>query len=345
MKKNILILVLLCSQLLPIGYIYAKKITELDDFYKDPFLIVNEKQFYIWDRVLRKVFIYSKTNYEKIDEFGKRGEGPGEFISIGNVFLLDDYICVSSFPKLCFFSKKGKFKKEIKGPLDAGAFVPIGKNFIGKSYPHSGPYKEEGKIQFSLYNSNLKMKKDIYLVKYHKFAWPGEKKENILWIRPCIKAVSYQNKIIIGSSYEGFLLLFFDSNGNMLYKIDKQYEKRLVTKEEKKELLNEAKIRMGEKRWNEHKFMYNVVFPDYYPAFSNFVIENNKIYVFQFPKDETIEISILDLKGKPLDKKNIPLIERSIIEKGRFSIHDGKMYYVIDNIETENWELNEIEID
>jgi len=343
MKKNILILVLLCSQLLSTGYAFAKKIAKLKDFYKDPFILIDEKKIYIWDRYLRKVFIYSKNTYEKISEFGKRGEGPGEFIGINNVFLLDDYICVSSFPKLCFFNKKGKFKKQIKGPANTGGFMPFGTNFVGIVYQSSDRYSKESKILFCLFDSSMQKKRDIFSTEIYKATWPGEYKENVMWVRDCIKAVPYKDKLIIGSTYQGFHFEVFDKNGDKLYIISRKYDKRKIADNEKKMKLDEFKKKMGEIKWKKYKMKYKPVFPDSYPAYQNFSVDNNMIYVFLFPKQKAVEVIVLDISGSFVGKKEIPKIKSNIIEKGRFDVWDGKLYYLNDNIEEEKWELNEVE--
>lgn len=344
-KTSFVIIIILFSSLLIIVNGHAKKIADIDEVYKDPFVLVDNEQFYVWDRALRKVVIYSKKNLKKITEFGKRGEGPGEFMTISCAYLSNDNIYVSSFQKLCIFNKEGKFKKEIKGNNNASSFKYFGKNFIGISYPYSKPYDKEGKMIFSLFDKGLKKKKDIFTAIYHKAVWPGQKRENILWIRGCTKAVPYYDKLIIGATYNGLYFAVFDTEGTMLYEIKKEYKKRRVTESEKKRRINESKRRMGERRWNDYKMMYNIVFPNYYPAFDNFIVDNNKIYVFLFPGEKTEEVLILNLEGKLLDKKIIPVMKTTIIDWARFAIRDGKIYYFDENEEGERWELHEVNID
>jgi len=343
-KEKIIVLLILFTSLLVTVNVHAKKLAVLNDYYKDPFLIVDNDQFYVWDRALRKVYIYYRENFKKVAEFGKRGEGPGEFTGISWVSINEDFIFVSSYPKICIFDKKGNFKKQVKGPTNAGAFKPFGNNYVGVSYPYTDPYDKECEMLFGLFNSNLKKKKDIYLAKTHRATWPGERKENVLWIRGCTKAVPYKDKLVIGSTYKGFYFAVFDLQGDMLCEINRNYEKRKVTEDVKSKRINEHRRITGEQEWKKHKMMYNIVFSEYFPAYTNFVVDDNKIYVFLFPKDGTEEVLILDLKGKLLKKVYFTAMNSSIIDWGRFSIRDGKLLYVDENFDEETWELHEIDL-
>jgi len=343
-RANLLILLFLCSQLLSTSYTTAKKLTAFYDLYESPFIIVDKENFYIWDRALLKICIYSKKNYRKITEFGKRGEGPGEFVSINKVFLLSDYICVSSFPKLCFFNKKGKLIKQIKGPSNAGSFIPFGKNFVGTIFPSPDSNSKEANILFCLFDSSLQKKRDIFSTKIHKAAWQGKKKMNVSWVRDCIKALTSKNKLIIGTTHKGLYFEVFDKKGDKLYIINRRYDERKINDNEKRMILDEAKTMWGERRWNNYKMRFNPVFPDFYPAYQNFTIDNNMIYIFLFPMQDTIEVIILDISGNFVGKKEIPKIKYNIIKWGRFDVWDGKLYYLNDNIEEEKWELNEVDL-
>lgn len=345
--KNVsfIIITVIFSSLLMSLNARTQKYTSFDENYRDPFILMDDEQFYIWDKTLRKVVIYSMKSLKRIAEFGKKGEGPGEFISINCASLDNDYIYISSFPKLCIFSKNGIFKKEIKGNADAGSFKPFGKYLLGISHPYSNPNGNEGKMIFGLFDSGLKKEKDIYTAEYHFFAWAGDKKENILWIRDCIKAVPFKSKLIIGTTYKGFYFIVFDQAGNMLYEIKKEYEKRKVTESDKKRRIDDFKKHFGDQRWNEHNLMYNIVFPEYYPAFSNFIVDRSRIYVFLIPEGEEEEILILNLEGQVLGKNTIPSMNINTLDRERFTVWNGKLYYLEDNLEEERWELHELNID
>jgi hypothetical protein len=343
-KSILIILILLSYSLIANANENSKKVLVLEDIYKSPYLLVDNENFYITDRYLRKVFIYSNEKLEKISEFGRKGEGPGEFMVINCTSLTDDYICISSFPKLCFFNKKGKLIKEIKGPPDTGTFKPFGKNFIGQSYPYSKPSDKIYRILYSLFDPGLSKKKDIYLAEFNKFVIYSRPKMISMWVRDCTKAVPYKDKLIVGSTYKGFYFSVFDVNGNMLNEITIDYEKRKITDEEKQRKINEDKKDSSEQRWNDLIARVEIRFPEYYPAYANFIVDNHKIYVFLYPR-ETTEIRVLDFKGILLKKRNIPYFKYGFITGDQHTIYEGKFYYLIDNKEEETWEIHTINID
>jgi thioredoxin-related protein len=135
MKKKFAKTILLL--LVSVVFIWADKLAEVQDNFHRPSILIDNNQLYVWDKVLRKICIYSRKGFDKIAEFGRQGQGPGEFIGINKVTINKDSILVSSFPKLCLFSKKGKLHKELKSRTNAGSFIPFGSNFVGKSYPHT----------------------------------------------------------------------------------------------------------------------------------------------------------------------------------------------------------------
>jgi len=314
------------------------------DHFKGPSILLDDKQIYVWDRSLRKIVIYKRDNFQKVAEFGRRGEGPGEFIGIGKVILSNNYIYVSSYPKLCVFSKAGKLIKEKKGPVEAGGYIPFGNNFIGISYPGSNPTDDRFGIQFSLYDGNLKKKKDIFLTEINKSVMYKGNKDNVLWFRDCCDAVAYKDRLYIGTTGKGFYFAVFNLDGNLLYEIKKDEEKRRITTSEKQNLLDGIKKNLGEIRWNEYKSRFEIIFPEYYPSYKTFFIDDDKIYVFRFPLDEKYEILILDLKGNTL-KRNLKTGEElGIVEPGCFYIQGGKYYCLRENDEDDVWEMHELDL-
>lgn len=319
---------------------HAETYKELEENFSTPYLTMDDTHFCIWDIKSCKFFIYSINGLSKIAEFGRKGEGPKEFMPInGTVTICGDSIYVSQYPRLSVFSKKGKFIKIIKCPINAGSFIPLGRNFIGTRYPFTKPTDIMGKIVFSLYDSRLKKKKDIFQGEFRKFSWPGAQKTNVLYVRNCFKAVVYDQKLFIGFSRNGFFFTVYDLEGNKLYNIRLDYKKRKITNEYKKNQIDIIKKHWG-KQWEYYKSRFEIVFPEYFPAFSNFAIDNRKIYVFMYPSGETRQdVLILDLYGKLLRKITIPLIGDGITAREPLCIKDEKIFYMYDNESTEKWEI------
>jgi len=343
---NALLIIILFSN----GHnIDARRVASLHDFYKVPFLARDNKQIYISDQVLLKIVIYSGNDFKKIKEFGRKGEGPAEFFGIANIEIDDHYLYINSFPKLCIFTKDGDLKKEIRCPTEAGSFIPCGGNYIGIIYPRTNPFELKGKKEFSLYDSDLEKIIDIYDAVFNKVSFYKNKssKEMINRINGATSAWCYDGKIFIGEPDKGYLITVFDNKGKKLYEIRKALNPRKITEEEKKANINQYRKHIGESRWKEYTMRCESYFTEYYPAFENCSVNNDKIYIFEFPRDDKRDIQILDLKGNSLRK--ITIAENpyftGIIFFRRYYIYNGKFYYVLENQDEEQWEIHEIDLD
>jgi hypothetical protein len=302
---------------------------------------MDEKFVYLYDISLRKVCIYSQQNFTKIAEFGKLGQGPQEFIAIEKVSLSPDYLMISSFPKICLYNRNGKFIKEIKSKdMNAGGFILFGDHFIGESFYSPTKDNPKNKIVLGLYDKNLKKEKEITSVEFKTIVSYGGVKSKILRFSGFTQAVVSKEKLFVGSTERGFYIAVFDDDGDKLYEIVRQYNKRKVTNEDRDFDLNYSKKSYGEVRWKNFSSENEYTYPDYYPAFMNFEVTNGKIYVFPYPVKNQAEVIILDLKGNLIKQKALKMVDPWILESRWFTIYNGKVYYVYDNQDTDQWELH-----
>lgn len=322
------------------------KVADIQEVFKVPFVIADSKHIVIWDQQLRKIHVYQKGDYKKLKTFGRHGRGPGEFFTISRVSVSDDYIYVSSYPKFCIFSKDGELDKEIRGPINAGSFIYMDGNFIGTSYLRSKPDEITFIRRFSLYSSELEKQADICLVECPKSTYYKNGREKLLFIGSQTKADVCGDKIIIGEPYKEFIFTVYNRKGERLYEIKKEPEKRKITEEEKQEMISESIEYLGENEWKKRKLMYDLFFPEMYPAFQNFIVDSQKIYVFGFKRNQKRDVCILDLKGKLLSRKTIPSEELpGTFEHTRFDIFSGKLFYMNENEDTETWELHAVDLE
>jgi hypothetical protein len=142
----------------------------------------------------------------------------------------------------------------------------------------------------------------------------------------------YNNRIYVGDTRKGFFIDVFDNSGNRLYSINKKYEKIKMTRDHIKD------IREGNK---ENDRLYTNltggkikhVFRDFFPAYKDFSVQDDKLYVFTYrKKNGKREVIIMDLSGKELGRTFVTITRINTIANGRY-------YYLKDNIETEEWEL------
>jgi hypothetical protein len=57
-------------------------------------------------------------------------------------------------------------------------------------------------------------------------------------------------------------------------------------------------------------------------------------------EDGKNEIIVLDLKGRFLERKLIPLVHTSFIEPSSYTISGGKIYQLVENEAKEIWQLH-----
>ena len=57
-------------------------------------------------------------------------------------------------------------------------------------------------------------------------------------------------------------------------------------------------------------------------------------------KDNESEFVILDMKGKPVKKTFVPLADKNVFESYLYSIHKGKIYQLVENLDKEEYELH-----
>lgn len=141
--------------------------------------------------------------------------------------------------------------------------------------------------------------------------------------------VSGEN-VYVGDTKKGLFIEVFNSKGNKLYQIEKEYEKLEVTDEYKNSFIENLKESAFYKRVKDRvKFTCR----KYFPAFQYFSINNGKIYVFTYKiKNKKQEVIIMDLKGSILKKTFLP---DGVIN----SIDNDRFYYLKENEEKEEWEL------
>ncbi len=322
----------------------AEVIAQLDDYFKYPFIRMDQEKLYVFDKKLDKVFIYSAKTFKKVAEFGESGEGPAQFKWTEHAGINEKYIYISSFPKICFFDKKGTFIKEIKGDSKSGSFMPIGNGFVGSYYPPSDPKSLRAQITYNLYDEQLKDPKQLctlpfkVYVKYH----PGKAIE--YFFKDCVKAIVYKSRIYVGSSGAGFTFTVFDRSGNRLYDINRPLKMKKVSEKAKKRLIAHMK-KSYKDEWAKYKARNKIEFHKFFPPYEDFHVADDRLYVFEHTDDNGRKIHILDLKGQLI--KEITLPEQHplfYLSTHRGIIKDERFYRLQDNYDEEVWELHAFDI-
>ena len=87
------------------------------------------------------------------------------------------------------------------------------------------------------------------------------------------------------------------------------------------------------------------VFPQYYPAIVALFQRDDFIYVMTFRRrGDKFEFFIFDGNGNFLKNSFIPFMFQTAMNPYPFSIKDSRLYHLIENVDTEEWELHAVDI-
>lgn len=321
------------------------KIVSLPDILEPSCIAVDKQHIYIIDRD-RSIFIYSTDDFRLIKRFGRMGEGPGEFSTRPVITVYPDYLLFNILSKMIYFTKDGEFKKEIKIPFFYQpynfSFVLVGENFVG--FPTV--IAQDGSTFYigCIYNKKFQMIKQFY--EPVSFGGPppplGSERDVILdYIQMSIE----REKIYVADSRKGFHISVFDSQGRLLYEIHKDFKKLKVNKEYKNGYIKKKKEhRHWERVYSQYKYKYS----EYFPAFFSFKIDNEKIYLVTYTKEDNLyEIIVMNLKGDIIKSTYVfPLHPYGSLYtlSSEYDIHDDKIFYLSYNYQNDVYELNIAEI-
>jgi hypothetical protein len=283
-------------------------------------------------------------------KFGGKGEGPGEFRRLQGFKVYKDFIFVNSSGKNSYFSKKGELLKEVRCPPNLIPCYPIGNNFVTREHsglPERIPSNPYVDTQYVFIGPEFKTKRVLFQKKLNiSYVYNEKTGELESWLFPNYSFLHvYKNNIYIAcSSMESFFFTVFDSQGNKLYEIRRPYIKRKIP-----ELIKETIIKRQKQINKKSRMRLDIKFYEYFPSFCNFEVADDKIYIFLYPSIDFQRVLILDLKGKLIDVNLIPFdlefFENNSSMKLFYNkIHNGKKYYLRDNIETNQWELWSIKV-
>jgi len=269
---------------------------------------------------------------------GRHGEGPGESLWISNFSILPDFYLIVGPAKISFFDKEGNYKKDIKKKGYFSQCLPLGNNYVTREYSHELENEREYSERYSilkyvLLNQKTEKIKELFsgITRKVEIINKKTKKRSIIGPTDCRKCIIYKNHLYIGSSNVKFFFSVFDSSGDHLYDIDKPFPRRKVTDAEKRE---------GKKQFYEHiqNHDWELEYFEYYPAYRDFLVEDDCIYVFLFPEKGKQKILKLDLKGN--FKRSVTIPYTNYLEyENIYTISKGVLFFLKENDSTENWEL------
>lgn len=332
MKKILLLFFLLAFA----AGLQLAKVVPMPDLLKPENIVIDKGLILVTE--FPHVYLYSLDDFRLIKKLGKAGEGPREFsnyIRVQKDPKNQDLIVVGSHMKMSYFTTEGEFKKEIRAKGSAGnVYKPFGKKYVSYGFFQD----QEAKTVYQtieLYDENLKKIKEIYR---EEAALQQGREINALgtwgaWFRLS------EDRIFVTGEQDGVILVY-DEKGEKLFDISHDFEKIRVTQKDKDRYHNYFKTDP------QTRHLYDnikplIVFPDYFPRIRGMDVVDNRIYVNGYLRsDGTTEFTIFDLGGNLLKEKiRLNLPEATARDLYPYTIHDEKIYQLVDNDQTEQWEL------
>ncbi len=340
-KKILVILVVLL--VVSVSFVDGEKLAVLPGLMKPVVLAIQENELFILDGV--EVYVYSLRDYRLLTKFGKKGQGPGELVPDDEIplqlRLVDGNIFLNSQTKMIYYSKDGKMIKEKAFPFLCMQIVPLGEGFaVVKSLTGDSPGI---KLAVVLCDAQLKPIKTLVSFEKDEAANLGR----IVIPTPYIYLHGAEDTLLVwGGIQRDFDIKVFDKRGNSLPAIRMPYDRLELTGSFKDELMEWFKTgRFGSAPAEVFQRIY---FLDYLPAVREVVVTGNRsgsrVYV-QTYKQQTngSEFIVFDGHGKRLNRVFLPTASGDKIKLNHetlFTFDGNRYYYLVDNLDNEEWELH-----
>jgi hypothetical protein len=338
-KHNLLMIFLLSGSM-----VLAAEVIAIPGLGKPDSLTLFKGNLYITDR--GSISIYSLPDAKLVKTFGRAGEGPGEFkISpidkIGlRIVVRQENILVNSWGKLSIFTRDGTFIQEKKVTVNSATqlFKPLGKKYIGFNRAN-----RDG-VNYYLVNFydpvTLQKEKEIH----RNISFVTGNSLDTMRLALLFKQDTrrgpifhvYNDRLFVEG--EDCRIFVYDQQGNKLCSFTvHDYEKLEITADFKKKVMAYLEKRLPTAFI---RVKQNGRFPKYFPLRS-FRVSDGKLYVQTFKSEgKKSEFYKFDLEGKLLRKVMVPFQESEFLRAYPFAIDKGKIYQLIENDDTEEWELH-----
>jgi len=315
--------------------LFGEKITTFSRLSKPEFIKVGENLFCINEGAV--VLLYDLKDFKLIKKFGRKGEGPGEFKPIVKgleINILKEKIMIESQAKLSFYSLKGDLIKETRLLPKYNELKLLGDRYFatGEKITDKVAHRVV-KILGADFNEVKTFYQDE--VGYH------QEKQGTNYATTWDFDVGENKFFIVGSS--DFKIDVFNKNGDSLYTISQEYERVKLSQEFIDSWFERIKRRLGMRAYDYMK--RKVRFADFFPAIRDMMVDNGHVCVITYRRQqEKNEFFIYDLEGKLLKKTFLPLQVYDGVSLFPYSIKNNYLYQLIDNEDTEEWELHRFSI-
>jgi len=321
--------------------VFSADLVQMKELTNPLAIFADNDQIYVTEEA--SVFIYSRQDIKFKKNFGRKGEGPGEFIIRGdrplNLCVRDNDLVVSSFSRFSYFSKDGTYKSETKTkPVYTMAAKPFGSQFVGIGVLSEG----QDYLTLNIYDDQLNKIIELFRLE-EEIRLEGKKSVYYYLHFPVSFASSfiiYEDRVYVTWGKDDKIKVF-DNTGKRAAEIPVKVEKQKLTEEYKEKVVNHFKNDKSLPPPIYERYYKNMVFPEFFPAIRDMRISDGKIYVVTYQKEkELTKTLIFDLKGKPVKTVSLPLKDMDVKSLYPFTIKNGKLYQLVEDLDSENWYLH-----
>jgi len=298
---------------------------------------IDQERIVILDGKSTRVHVFANGDFRHVFSFGKTGQGPSEFLWINHIKSYPGKFLVFGSEKIAYYNNKGSYNEERKVPYGTSTFWELGDYFVCKKFQGS---TKTSVITVKLLDNDFDEIKDLYTYEEKLFSHIAENnKQNQPVFRHYFGFEVDKGNIYIGDTMKGFYFCVFNETGNKIREINREFNKLPVTSLEKEDHMKRFRNALGKSRFENALRRNNYLYPDYFPAYKNFKVNDGKIYVITYRKEaDGYEMVILNDDGKLIKTAAVPV--RDFFND--FVIYNGTYFYLMENPEKETWELHAI---
>ena len=276
------------------------------------------------------VSIYSTGDFKLLKKFGKKGEGPTEFLAYCLPIAVKDRLIVSSQGKVTFFTLDGDYISEKKVNLRGASFKPVG-NYYGVY-----AYANKDKIDYraiDLYDNNFNKIKELYR---YRLWWQRQGPMQGAYVVDSSRfRFQIMDQYLVWTDMKDFIVYIWDSKTDKIIRAKGKTKSVKITADHKEfyhKHFNKPRNRQYYLRIKPY-----FKFPAYFPPIKGFAVADNKVYVYTYQmKGNLTKFYIFNISGKLLNKTFIPLRGGIRPEQYPFCFGNNKLYQLI---EGDEWQL------
>lgn len=335
---TVIFIILMCVNLSP------EKIAEFENVYKPSMMDIANGEIFILDGFSIKVF--SLGDYSFLREFSKQGEGPGEINAMNDTDLTmivkGKKILLNSVHKIIIFDKSGKVIREKKFRELVVEAIPFKKGYV---ITFNKWIDATAHAITKIYDESLDEVKGIY-----KARLPQSYKIQKFSIPPLTTYVRCTKDKIFMFDQNKDTISVYNHKGDPQGEIAFKHERVIANKAFKNKVLKDLNEKRNKKIPEDafKKFLGMVYIPEILPVFKNSWIIDDRIYIHTWrEKGNKGEFIILDMSGKVKDKKLLPgstQLKIKLNPTSTFTFYEGEYYYLLENLDQEEWELHKMKL-